>query len=162
MGINLFGERQRGLRKLSEISSQGTGLKEQDSGNPVKAKFSSQNYTKGLSSTMLCVSDVQGHYPDHHNKPKPSCGREAPTAIRASRQHCLAFRIIPLFHLLENLPKLLSLHTSDQVEMGRNIFTVARDSFLEPHLTTSISRKALSAFRTETTSSTVPCTDKQN
>lgn len=128
----------------------------------MKAKFLSQKYTKGLSSSMPCVLDVRGYHPDHHKEPQPSCCREARIAIGA---HCNSSGFytpqFPVCIFLEGLPSCFH-HTSLTRWGGAEAHLQQPETLLDTHLTTTINSKALSTFRTETTSSTVTCTDKQN
>lgn len=95
MGIISFEEQER-ARKAFRMSFQGTELKELNSRNPIKVKFSSQKHIKGLfSSTSLRVGHPGPDHPDHHKKPKPSCCREAMTAIKVPEQQCRGFSIPP-------------------------------------------------------------------
>lgn len=88
--------------------------------------------------------DVQGH----HKQPKPSCSREAqlPQYIGSG---ALAFTSLSALRIASSCrtTELLLLHVSAQVGGSRNIFRVARDSFLDIHLTTMINSKALPTFR---------------
>jgi len=130
----------------------------------MKAKFSSQKYTKGLSSSLSPVLGVQGYHPDHHKSQSlPAAGKQQqPSESTGSGALAFTALSVPTIASSWRATKLLSLQVSDQAGKSRSAFTVARDSLLDTHLTTIINSEALSTYRTETTSSTVTCTDKQN
>lgn len=87
----------RGLEKLSKCLSKEQNSRNWTQGILRKTIFPARNTSRAFLPVRHCVLDIQGHHPGHRKKPKPSCCREAMTAIKVYKQQCHGFYISPSF-----------------------------------------------------------------